>query len=170
MNARGLAGFAVLAACATVPRGPPAYLFPPEFAASQVVEVHGDRGEQTLLASLWRSPGRFELTFLDPALLVPVVSARLEGERYAEERFVAFPLPSAQVEALVRDVADLYGSRSIQAEGAAWKVRVGHWDVALTPAPADTECPFPGRITLRVAGRSLPRIEVRTLDVRCGPR
>ncbi len=161
------AALVALVACATVPVGPPAYVFPSEFAATQVVEVHGDRGEQTLLASLWRERGRFEITFLDPALLVPVVSARLEADKFAEERFVSFPMSSSEVEALLRDVVALYASQSIRAAGAGGAVRVGQWEVLLSAAGEHWNCPFPVRIVLRVAGSRVPWIEVRTLDLRC---
>ena len=161
---------AVLAGCATVPHGGPAWSFPDAFTATQVVAVHGERGEQVLLASVWRQAGRFEITFLDPTLQAPVVSARLVGREFVEERFVDFPMSSSDVEALLRDVAALYASRPTRGEGPGSGVRVGRWDVALSTPSVEGPCPFPERISLRIDGRPLPWIEVRTLDVRCGSR
>jgi hypothetical protein len=161
---------ALLAACATVPRAGPAFAFPGAFTATQVVTVHGERGVETLLASVWREPGRFEVAFLDPALQTPLVSARLVGDAFVEERFVDFPMPASDVEALLRDVAALYGSRDIRASGDGARVRVGRWDVATSGPGGEAGCRFPERITWRIEGRSLPWIEVRTLDVRCDSR
>jgi hypothetical protein len=161
---------AVLAACATVPRTGPAVAFPGAFTATQVVTVHGERGDQILLASVWREPGRFEVAFLDPALQTPLVSARLVGDAFVEERFVDFPMPASDVESLLRDVAALYGSRDIRGAEDGARVRVGRWDVATSSPVGEADCRFPDRITWRLEGRSLPWIEVRTLDVRCDSR
>ncbi len=161
---------ALLAACATVPRAGPAFAFPGAFTATQVVTVHGERGDQTLLASVWREPGRFEVAFLDPALQTPLVSARLVGDAFVEERFVDFPMPASDVESLLRDVSALYGSRDIRGAEEGVRVRVGRWEVAASTPDGQAGCRFPERITWRLEGRPLPWIEVRTLDVRCDSR
>jgi hypothetical protein len=159
----------LLAACATVsPAGRP-FAFPGAFTATQVVTVHGDRGDQALLASVWREPGRLEIAFLDPALQTPLLLARLEDGAFVEERFVDFPMPASDVEALLRDVEALYGSRSLRAGDGA-RVRVGRWDVTTSAPDGEAGCRFPDRITWRIDGRPLPWIEVRTLDVRCDSR
>ncbi len=161
---------ALLTACATVPRAGPTFAFPGAFAATQVVTVHAERGDQTLLASVWREPGRFEVVFLDPALQAPLVSARLVGDAFVEERFVEFPMPASDVEALLRDVSALYGSGDIRGSGDGTKVRVGRWEVVTSAPGGEAGCRFPERITWRLDGRTLPWIEVRTLDVRCDSR
>jgi hypothetical protein len=160
----------LLAACATAPRAGQPFDFPAAFTATQVVTVHAERGEQTLLASLWREPGRFEVVFLDPALQAPLLSARLVGDAFVEERFVDFPMPASDVEALLRDVAALYGSRELRTDTDGVRVRVGRWDVATSAPGGAAACRFPDRITWRIDGRALPWIEVRTLDVRCDSR
>jgi len=160
----------LLAACATVPRAGQPFAFPAAFTVTQVVSVHGERGDQVLLASVWREPGRFEVAFLDPALQAPLLSARLAGESFVEERFVDFPMPASDVEALLRDVSALYGSRDIRAAADGTRVRVGRWDVATSAPSGEAGCRFPERITWRLDGRPLPWIEVRTLDVRCDSR
>ena len=171
MNSRvAVASLALLAACASIPRGGPIYAFPEEFAASQVVTIHGEDASRTLIASLWRNDSSIEVTFLDPTLLVPVVSARLSAGEFTEERFVAFSMSPSEVEALLRDVAALYGSRAIREDGAASAARVGPWDVSLSSPTGGGDCAFPERITLRVRGRAFPWIDVKTLGVRCGSR
>jgi hypothetical protein len=160
----------LLAACATVPRAGQPFAFPGAFTATQVVTVHGERGDQTLLASVWREPGRFEVAFLDPALQAPLLSARLVDDAFVEERFVDFPMPASDVEALLRDVAALYGSRDVRAGTDGTRARVGRWDVTASAPGGEAGCRFPDRITWRLDGRPLPWIEVRTLDVRCDSR
>lgn len=162
-----VASLTFLAACATIPRAMRTYAFPEEFAASQVVTIHGEDASQALIASLWRNNANIEITFLDPILLVPVVTARLSAGEFTEERFIAFPMSPSEVEVLLRDVAALYGSRVIGEDGAA---RVGPWDVTLSSPRGEGGCEFPERITLRVKGRALRWIDVKTLDVRCGSR
>ncbi len=163
-----VAALAALAACATVPRGGPGWSFPPAFAASQVVEVRAERGAQTLLASVWREPGRIEIAFLDPALQVPLVVARLAGGDFSEERFVEFPMPASQVESLLRDVAALYGAGGYAPADGGLAERVGRWNVSLSPPGGPEGCRFPERVTMAPREGGLPRIEVRTLEVRCG--
>ena len=160
----------VLAACSTVPRGEDGWAFPGTFAATQVVTITDERGETALLASVWREPGRFEIAFLDPALQVPVVSAALIDRGFSEERFVEFPLAPAAVEALLRDVDALYESRGHRPGAPEGAIRVGRWVVTLTRPSVKWVCEFPEQISLRWNERAVPRIEVRTLDVRCDAR
>jgi hypothetical protein len=167
---RAALALASLAACATAPRGGPDWSFPDAFEATQVVEVHGERGNQVLLASVWRDAGRFEITFLDPVLQTPLVSARVVGGAFVEERFVDFPMTPSDVEALLRDVAALHESQSIRMGASGGSVRLGRWKVTLSPPAGGDACPFPERINLRIDGRPLPWIAVRTLDVRCSSR
>ena len=160
----------LLAACATAPRGEAGWSFPAAFTATQVVDVRSPRGSQALLASVWRAPRRLEIAFLDPALQVPLVVATLEEGRFVEHRLVAFPLASSDVEELMRDVDALYAARGWRPDGAVWTDRVGRWTVELDRPAATEGCSFPQRIEMHPSGASMPRIEVRTLDVRCGTR
>ena len=103
---------------------------------------------------------------LEPfSVLSSGASAAAAAARSREDMFL---VTRVRLVKLLRDVAALYGSRSIRAEGAGGAVRVGPWDVALSAPEGSGTCPFPERITLRLPGRTVPWIEVRTLDVRCG--
>jgi hypothetical protein len=164
------AAFLLLAACAAAPRGEAGWSFPAAFTATQVVDVQSPRGSQALLASVWRAPGRFEIAFLDPALQVPLVVATLEEGRFVEQRLVPFPLASSDVEDLLRDVDALYAARGWRPDGAVWTDQVGRWTVEIDRPAGPDGCSFPQHIEMHPAGASLPRIEVRTLDVRCGTR
>jgi hypothetical protein len=164
---RALVTALLLTSCATASQAGLPYYFPEEFRATQVVEVRGDSGDVTLLASVHQAPGSFTVTFFEPALQAPLLSARIVHGAFIEERFAEFPLPPGEVERLARQVVEIYGAQHLRigAEGAS--THVEPWNVSISDPRGSESCRMPEWIHLRIGKRKVPAVDVRTIDVQC---
>ncbi len=110
------------------------------------------------------------MTFFEPALQAPLLSARIVRGVFIEERFAQFPLPSADVEKLARQVADIYGAHHLRTGAEGVSNQVGPWTVSMSDPQGQASCRIPEWIHLRIGKRQFPAVDVRTIDVQCGPR
>jgi len=161
---------ALAAACATVPAGPGGWAFPASFDANQVVRIEGRDGSWELVASLRRRGDDYEVTLFDPVFSAPVLTASLRGGQ-ASERVLApagAGVRPGDGERLVETLREIYGERYPAEEGgrtAAGSLRV---HTALSGIAGEAGCRFPGAIEIRPRAGPVERLEVRTIEVRCG--
>lgn len=167
---RAPVALALAAACAAAPRAPAGWAFPAAFDVNQVVRVEGRDGSWELVASLRRRGADYEVTLFDPIFGAPVLTASLMAGRASEE--VLAP-PGAGIRPgdgsrLVETLRGVYGQRYPSEEGGRTAAEGMRLAVALSAISGEPGCRFPGAIEIRPRAGPVDRLEVRTLEVRCG--
>jgi hypothetical protein len=160
-------GLVVAAACATGQRGATSssWRFPQAYRATQVVTVFMPDAPLDFLASVTRSGSHLEVVLFDPALQVPLVSAR-RGDGPATETIHLQGVPGGNGLRLVALLEGLHLLEFAPGDGARLAATGGGWRFMLSEFPPAPSCRFPRLIEVEPVMMG-PRIRVETTDVSC---